>query len=367
MLEDIFSALGPALSNFAQTYSFQEDDRKRRAERDRERSDRLNREGVDQMYRDQAIHENARRYGEQQRQAQAGVVAEQMSPNQEIDDLTYSFLQGTPHEARVRSQTTIPTNAVAGDMAMMPGGSELGAVNVPAAPGMPSRTWRPTWAESRQVEKDAALNDVLNDPAMARYGGRIRAGLGTSELPHERATREASGDQADTARSLAVEAARAKSVLDEVRLRASLDPSKDPAKKPLWDRHGEEYRTYVAQHGAKQKQRQDEAGRLQKDPLAGGRSSEVHYEEPLSFDQWLEQRKGIKPYGGGQIPITPRSSHTNTTVTDQARVATPGPGGPASGGLQVGQRVTAKGKSYTVGKVYADGSWDPAPDMALGH
>lgn len=370
MFEQLLAALGPALQGFAQSYSFEEEGRRRRDDDALKRRDRLNREGVDDMFRQYDIQENARRYENTQRQARAGIVADDLAPNQEIDDLTMSFLQGTPFEARVRSQTTIPTRGFAGDVALEPGGDTMGAVNMPAAPGMPSRTWRPTYAESRQVEKDAALNDVLSDPKMAPYAGRIRAGLGTTELPHERSARELAGDDAATDRALQVEAARAKSVLDEIRLRDTLSDNPGGGKggrnETLWKQYGAEYQSYVGQHGNKQKQRQDESARLQNDPLAGpGGKREVHYEEPLSFDRWLTERKGVRPYGGGAgapIPVTPRASHTSTAAAARANVATPG------AGPKVGSRVTTKdGKSYTVGKVYPDGSWDPGPALARSH
>jgi hypothetical protein len=242
-LEDLLAGLSGGLRGFGQAYSFEETDRKNRDERDQLRRDRLNQQGVEQMYRDYDIQENARRYGEQQKQARAGVAASQLAPNQAIDDLTYSFLQGTPYEARVQSTETLPSR---GNYSMM-GGTDL------VDPGGElSRTWRPTWAESRALAEEGARSELLSDPSMARYAPRIRAGLGPIELPNERAEREAAGDQATQDRALALEDVRNGNVLEQIKLRARLGEGRAQGPQPGYQwvmRNGKQVYTNQVQDG----------------------------------------------------------------------------------------------------------------------
>lgn len=144
MLEDIFAGLGGGLTGAANAYSFikqleaaaaDREERKRRG--DVEESAR----SAEVAHRDQRDTIADQRYEQGLRRENARDAASMLQPNQQIDDLTYSFLKDTPFEARVNDSGLLPAQPVPG--------FDTGIQQEPGG-----RTWRPTQAEAQNLTRE---------------------------------------------------------------------------------------------------------------------------------------------------------------------------------------------------------------------
>ncbi|MGE0590929.1 MAG: hypothetical protein AB7G23_03115 [Vicinamibacterales bacterium] len=287
MLEDILAGLSGALSGGLRGYSFE----KELEAEEQIRKERENARLAAQADRDRERQENTRRYDEGMRLTRAGITADLLGPNAEIDDQTFALLQGTPYEARVDTRGTLPSrrpDLPLGDGLTLPGYDLPGGDQV--------RTWRPSGDQqmaiderSRARDARAALPAHLQSLVQARDAG-VPVSLDDLVDPTTRANDEEARWRRNQQFTENLIRTRPREP------RAERLPEDDPA----FDRDFKLYQEEAKQHDARMK------GRVTADdPLTEAVETPEPYTAFPDFDAWRARRRGSAK---GGIPVTPRAT-----------------------------------------------------------